>query len=309
MNTSGGSRPGADRVRRAGAASLALNIPLTVLKGAVGILAGSRALTADAVHSLTDLSTDLSIVVGSLYWGKPPDEEHPMGHGGIETGVTLFIGIMLASAGIGIGLDSLRAVSGYAGSSSPGIPAVVAAGVSVISKGLLSRWMFRVGRETGSQALIANARHNRSDALSSLPVLLAVGVSTMVPGLAFIDGAAGMVVSVFIVMSSWKVLEPVFKQLVNASPSEELLSRIRTAILEEEGVTGFHRLRARMQAGGIFVDLHLQVEGRVMIEEAFLTARRVENAVRALDPSIIDVMVRVEPWAPCGDADRCFHRD
>lgn len=307
MNTSPGQRERDNSVRRTGLVSLTVNILLVLLKGAAGMVYGSRALIADAVHSLSDLSTDLAIVIGSRFWSRPADDSHPMGHSGIETAVAMFTGFMLVAAGAGIGYDSLKSLGEAGRAAAPGAAAIAAAAVSVVSKEILFHWTVRRSRETRSAALAANAKHNRSDAMSSIPVLAAVGMSALSPDLAFIDGVAGAVVSVFVVISGIGVLKPCLAQLVNTSPSAELVERIRETALATEGVTSIHRLRARMQAGGVFVDLHVQVEGRIQIERAFLTGRKVEEAILALDPSIMDVMARVEPWAPCGDADRCLH--
>ncbi len=187
----------------------------------------------------------------------------------------------------------------------PGTAAAVAAAVSIVVKETLYRWTLKKSRITGSMALAANASHNRSDALSSIPVLVAVLAARISPGLAFLDAAAGVVVSIFVVFSAWKVLWPGLLQMTNKAAPPEFIHRIRATVLETGGVMGVHDLRARLQAGGIFVDLHLQVEGQIQVEQAFLTAREVEKAILALDPSIKDVIARIEPWAPCGDADRC----
>jgi len=307
VSTSSGQRERDHSVRRVGLVSLSVNSLLVLLKGAAGVIYGSRALTADAVHSLSDLSTDLAIVIGSRFWSRPADDTHPMGHSGIETAVAMFTGLMLITAGAGIGYDSLRSLGEAGNAVAPGPAAIAAAVVSVVFKEILYRWTIRKSRETRSAALAANAKHNRSDALSSIPVLVALAMSALSPDLAFIDGVAGAVVSVFVVISGIGVLKPCVAQLVNTSPSLELVERIRDAALATDGVTSVHRLRARMQAGGVFVDLHVQVEGKIQIERAFLTGKKVEEAILALDPSIMDVMARVEPWAPCGDADRCYH--
>jgi len=300
-------RESVETVRRTGIVCLVVNSILTVLKGVVGISSGSRALTADAFHSLSDLTTDIAVVLGSRFWSRPPDDTHPLGHSGIETAVAMFIGFMLVASGVGIGYDSIRELGAAHSSESPGMPAVVAAAVSIVLKETLYRWTIRKSREARSAALAANARHNRSDAFSSIPVLFAVIASVISPGLAFIDDIAGAVVSVFIVISGFQVLKPCLQQMMNTAPPEELVKKIKATALEVEGVSGLHDLRARMQSGGLFVDLHLQVEGKIQIEKAFFIARRVEEAIKSIDPSILDVIARVEPWAPCGDADRCFH--
>jgi len=294
-----------ETVKRAGLTSLAVNLLLVFIKGFIGVAAGSRALVADAVHTLSDLSTDIAVIVGVKFWYRPPDESHPMGHRGIETAVSMFIGIMLVVAGAGIGYDAVRSM-GRDTASPPGLLAAFAALLSVISKEILYRWTLKKSRETGSAALTANALHNRSDAFSSIPVLVAIGASQVSPELAFLDPLAGTVVSVFVIISGWNVLKPGIAQMTNTAPPAMTVEKIRLAALSVDGVMGLHRLRARMQAGGIFVDLHLQIDGETPVIKAFLASKEVEKKILAVDPLIRDVIARIEPWAPCGDADDCL---
>lgn len=304
-NTSDERQSNSEITGRTALTGLVVNLLLTALKAYAGFAANSRALVADSVHSLSDISTDIAVIIGSRYWCRPPDESHPVGHRGIETGVAIFIGLMLAAAGFGMGYEGVKALLSTRAHTVPGTAAAVAAAISIAVKETLYRWTLKKSRITGSMALAANASHNRSDALSSIPVLVAVLAARISPGLAFLDAAAGVVVSVFVVFSAWKVLWPGLLQLTNKAAPPEFINRIRATALEAGGVMGVHDLRARLQAGGIFVDLHLQVEGQIQVEQAFLTAREVEKAILALDPSIKDVIARIEPWAPCGDADRC----
>ncbi len=304
LNTSE-EQQGTDKVRQAALRGLLVNLGLVALKSITGFSTGSRALIADAVHSLSDLTTDIAVVVGARYWNRPPDENHPLGHRGIETTVSMFIGIMLLAAGAGIGIDAVVSLGKRSTISSPGMAAAVAAFVSLVVKVILSRWTLKMSRITGSVALSANAVHNRSDALSSIPVLIAVSISMVNAELAFLDSVAGAVVSIFVLLSGWKVLKPGLMEMTNTAPPAEVLISIRETALSVEGVEGIHSLRARRETGGLFVDLHVQLAGTMEVREGFFLCRKVEEAIRKAEPSIRDVIARIEPSVPCGDADRC----
>lgn len=295
----------AEHIRRAAVAGLVVNVVLTVLKGYAGVVSGSRALVADAVHSLSDLTTDIAIIVGARYWCKPPDDSHPMGHKGIETVVSLFIGLMLLLTGVGIAFDSIKALGGDASSVRPGLFAVLAAAVSLVSKEILFRWSLKKARQTGSGALAANAWHHRSDGFSSIPVLIAVSASALSSSLVFLDSIGGAVVSIFVIKAGWKVLLPVIGEVTNSAPPVEVVNKMKNAARGVAGVVSIHRFRARMQGGGIYVDLHLQVDGESSVKEGYFIGKAVEVGIMGCDSSVRDVIARIEPFSPCGDADNC----
>jgi cation diffusion facilitator family transporter len=291
-------------IRRVAARCLVANVFLSGIKLAAGIIGRSQALVADSVHSLSDLSTDIAVFVGAGFWTRPPDASHPHGHEKIETVIGAVIGIVVALAGIALGVRSIHSLE-HMPFESPGTPALVVALLSVVLKEWLYRWTSRKGRETGSSALAANAWHQRSDALSSIPVVVAVTASILNPAWAILDVLCGMVVSVFIVVSAWKILSPALHRLVDTAPPPEVVDGFRRIALAEEGVMGVHMLRSRYHGDGIEVDLHVVVDGGIPVTMGFMICRRVEEAIRRCSPGVTDVTVRVEPSAPCGDPDSC----
>ncbi len=298
--------PDSKKIQRTALVGLFLNVFLSLLKGYAGFLAGSRALIADAVHSFSDLTTDIAVIVGAKYWTRPPDESHPIGHKGIESAVSFFIGLMLLFAGLAIGFDSVKSLGANSTSVDSGFFAVFAASVSLVSKEVLFRWTMKKAKETGSGALAANAWHHRSDGFSSIPVLLAVIAPLISTKLNFLDSIGGVIVSVFILKTSWDVLRPAFGEVVNAAPPVEIVEKFQDAATNVTGVKSVHRLRARMQGGGIFVDLHLQLDGELSLKEGFLIAKQVEQQITECDSSVRDVIARIEPAVCCGDADNCL---
>jgi cation diffusion facilitator family transporter len=291
-------------IRRVAARCLVANVFLSGLKLAAGIVGRSQALVADSVHSLSDLTTDIAVFVGVGFWTRPPDAGHPRGHGKIETVIGAVIGMVVALAGIGLGVRSIHSLE-HMPFESPGTSALVVALLSVVLKEWLYRWTSRKGRETGSSALAANAWHQRSDALSSVPVVVAVAASIINPAWAVLDVLCGMVVSVFIVAAAWKILSPALSRLVDSAPPPEVVEGIRRIALAEEGVIGVHSIRSVYHGDGIEVDLHVAVDGTMPVTMGFMICRRVEDAIRRNSPGVMDVTVRVEPSAPCGDPDSC----
>ena len=184
-------------VRKVTWIGLLINIGLSILKFAAGYFGRSQALIADAIHSLTDTTTDVAVIAGSHFWFRPPDENHPYGHRRLETLVTVFIGLMLAAAGIGIGWDAVSTLH-EKDSSSPGWIALYAAMLSILTKEVLYRWTAVAGKRVKSSALAANAWHHRTDAISSIPVLIAVGGALIFPSWSFLDHVGAVVVSIFI---------------------------------------------------------------------------------------------------------------
>lgn len=296
----------AKKIQRTALVGLFLNIFLSLLKGYAGFLAGSRALIADAVHSFSDLTTDIAVIVGARYWTRPPDETHPIGHKGIESATSFFIGFMLLFAGLAIGFDSIKSLGMTSSSVDSSAFAVIAASLSLVSKEILFRWTMKKAKETESGALAANAWHHRSDGFSSIPVLLAVIAPLFSNKLNFLDGVGGVIVSVFILKTSWGVLRPALGEVVNVAPPREIVEKFHDVASNVTGVQSIHRLRARMQGGGIFVDLHLQLDGEISVKEGYLIAKQVEIQITESDSSVRDVIARIEPVVSCGDADNCL---
>ncbi|MBR2963909.1 MAG: cation transporter, partial [Lentisphaeria bacterium] len=165
---------------------MTLNIVLSIAKAAGGVLFHSQALLADAVHSLSDLVTDLAVIFGVKYWSAPPDRQHPYGHGRIETLVSAFIGIALAAVAVGLAWDAIGTIR-HGSEHGPAGFAFAIAVFSIISKEVLFRWTRAKARQVHSSAMEANAWHHRSDAISSIPAAIAIAVAYFFPKLQFID--------------------------------------------------------------------------------------------------------------------------
>ncbi len=281
-------------VRKVTWIGLFINLVLAAIKFAAGIFGRSQALVADAIHSLTDLTTDIAVIAGSHYWSRPPDEDHPYGHQRLETLVTVFIGVMLAAAGIGVGWKAISTLHG-AHSAPPKLIAALVALISIIGKEIMYRWTASIGRRIKSPALAANAWHHRADAISSLPVLIAISAAMVFPSWSFLDRVGAVIVSIFIVHASIKILWPAFSELIDVGAPSEIRKRIRTRALKNEGVLQVHDIRTRYISSSIQVDLHIVVEGSITVREGHDIADDVKNRIINEIQEVLDVIVHVDP--------------
>jgi cation diffusion facilitator family transporter len=281
-------------VRRVTWIGLLINIGLSGLKFAAGYFGRSHALTADAIHSLTDTATDIAVIAGSHYWSRPPDECHPYGHRRLETLVTAFIGLILAAAGIGIGWESISTLHQMQ-ASPPGWIALYAAMASIVTKEILYRWTAAAGKDIKSPALAANAWHHRTDAISSLPVLIAVGGALIFPSWSFLDNVGAAIVSVFILHAAMKITWPAVSELIDAGAPEEIQKKIAEIACNTGGVREVHAVRSRYISSSIQIDMHIVVDGNMSVREGHTIADNVENSIISSIPAVLEVVVHVDP--------------
>ena len=286
-------------VRRVTLGGMMVNVALSALKAASGWLAGSQALLADAVHSASDLVTDVAVLMGVRYWTAPADEEHPYGHGKIQAVVAAAIGLVLVAVAFGIGRTALQRLLAAADGNEPSAPAAFAfwiAVVSLVAKEAVYRWTRAVARRFRSSALEANAWHHRSDAISSIPVALALAVSYFVPSLAWVDSLGALVVAVFILKAAWDVVKPAVEELTDAEMPGKSAEVARIA-LRVKGVKGCHRVRTRRYGGVFQADLHVQVARTLSVVEGHAIGHAVRDAIRAAGIDVVDAVVHVEPMS------------
>ena len=281
-------------VRKVTWVGLLANLFLAGFKFIAGIIGKSQALIADAIHSLTDLTTDIAVIAGSHYWSRPPDDDHPYGHKRLEALVTVFIGVVLFAAGIGIGWKAISTLQ-QKHASPPGWIALVAAFVSIICKEAIYRWTAITGKRVKSPALAANAWHHRTDALSSLPVLVAVAGAKIFPSWSFLDRLGAVVVSIFILHASIKIIWPAVSELIDAGVPSETRKKIKAMALKNEGVLQVHDIRTRYISSSIQVDLHIVVAGSITVRAGHLIADDVRDCIIGEIPEVLDVIVHVDP--------------
>ena len=284
------------QVRRVTVAGMAVNVCLAAAKAAAGWACSSHALVADAVHSLSDLVTDIAVALGVRFWVAPADDAHPYGHGKIEALVTLFISLALAFVACELGWAAAVRLMAKRVASRPGLAACAVAVASVVLKELIFRWTRRVARRVKSPALEANAWHHRSDELSSAPVAVAVAASWLMPSLAWADSAGALLVAAFILHVSWQLAKPALQELVDADIDDKAAAVVSVAE-KVPGVHGVHKARARRYGGSFQVDLHVQVDPSLSVAEGHDIGHAVKEAVCGAGLDVNDAVVHVEPDA------------
>lgn len=276
-----------------------VNFLLLAFKFIAGIVAGSAAMVADAVHSLSDFITDVVVIVFVRLSNKPQDKDHDYGHGKYETLATAIIGIALLAVGAGIcwnGLLSVKAVWEGQDLDAPGWLAFVAAVGSIIIKEMLYRYTVAVGRRTGSAAVIANAWHHRSDALSSIGTAVGIGGAIMMgPDWRVLDPIAAVAVSFFIMKVAVSLLRPCIGELTERSLPEDVENQITRMAGEIEGVSGVHNLRTRRIGNHYAIEMHVRMDGHLTLNEAHAKATAIEQRLRGEYGPQTHVGIHVEP--------------
>jgi cation diffusion facilitator family transporter len=273
---------------------LVANVLLSAFKVVAGIIGSSQAIVADGIHSLSDTTTDIALLIGVRYWSAPPDQNHPHGHRRIETVITAVIGFVLVLVAIGISYNAI--ITLYAKHSRPPeLIAFIAAVVSIVSKEFLYHWNIRVGRRIKSPAVIANAWHHRSDGLSSIPAAVAVAGASFFPQWYFLDHIGAVIVSVFILHAAWKISWPALKELTDSSAGLEIREQIEKISRDTDGVLGVHKCRTRRHGFGLLVDIHVQVKPDLTVHAGHEISRAVKQRLLEEGPDVIDVIIHIEP--------------
>jgi cation diffusion facilitator family transporter len=286
-------KPAAQQARQITVAGFAINFLLAGFKFAVGFFGRSQAVMADGVHSLSDMVTDLFILIGIKFWSAPADECHPYGHQRIETITTVGIASLLAFAAAGLGW---RAVHQLADPVCPPLSYVfIAPLISIIVKEILFRRTREVGRRIHSPAVMANAWHHRSDVISSIPPLVAVVAAAINPKWAFLDAVGALVVALLILRVAWKIAAPALAELTERGASPQELQIIEALACAVSGVCSVHKIRTRRLGAGLFIDLHVVVDGDLTVRASHEIASAMQKALIDNGPAVADVTVHVEP--------------
>ena len=276
-----------------------VNFLLLVFKFFAGIAGHSAAMLADAVHSLSDFITDIVVIVFVRIAGKPEDKGHDYGHGKYETLATAIIGLLLLCVGFGIfwnGASSIYTFLRGGQLESPGVVALVAALVSIVSKEILYQYTVIQGKKLNSQAVIANAWHHRSDALSSIGTAIGIGGAILLGDhWRVLDPVAAVVVSFFIMKVSVRLLIPCVDELLEKSLPEDVEKEIEQTVLSFPGVSQPHHLRTRRIGNYYAIELHVRMDGKITLEEAHSTAPAIENKLKEMFGKGTHVGIHVEP--------------
>ncbi len=286
-------------IRRVTLAGSAVNLLLVVVKLLAGWLAGSAAMIADAVHSLSDFVTDIVVLLMVHLSSRPEDQDHDYGHGKYETLATAIIGLLLLGVGAGICWDGLTAIyHALCGQQppQPGWLAFWAALLSIVLKEALYHYTYRRGKQLRSGAMIANAWHHRSDALSSIGTLIGIGGAILLgENFRVLDPLAAVAVSLFIVKVSIQLLMPSVDELLEKSLPADVEKKIIDAILRQPGVSQPHHLRTRRIGSCYAIEVHVRMDGNIPLREAHQAATDIEHRLKELFGNETHVGIHVEP--------------
>lgn len=276
-----------------------VNILLVIVKLAFGILGRSAAMIADAVHSLSDLITDVIVIVFVKLSNKPQDNDHDYGHGKYETLATAFIGLALFAVGVMIlYVGAEKIVASFRGEKlpEPGMIALIAALLSVIFKEWCYRFTAKVGRETNSQAVVANAWHHRSDAFSSMGTALGIGGAIFLgERWTVLDPIAAVVVSFFIIKTSLSLMKQASDELLEKSLPDTVESKIKQIAESVPGVSGIHNVRTRRIGNRISIEMHLRLPGDLTLYEAHRRGTDIEHRLRQYYGAGTYINLHIEP--------------
>ena len=276
-----------------------VNFILVVFKFLAGIMGHSAAMIADAVHSLSDFATDIVVLVFTRISNKPQDKSHDYGHGKYETLATAIIGIALFAVGVGIcwnGLLAIQTVWKGGTLPPPGMLAFWGAIISIVSKELLYRYTIRIGRKVNSNAVIANAWHHRSDALSSIGTAIGIGGAIWLgESWRVLDPMAAVAVSFFIVKVAVQLLKPCIEELTEKSLPDEIEQQICHIVENTPNVTALHNLRTRRIGNHYAIEMHVRMDGHLTLYEAHDKASAIEKKVKEMFGPDTHVGIHVEP--------------
>jgi len=268
------------------------NVLLGVMKLVGGIAYHSHGLVADGLHSFSDLISDFLVLFASKYGSLNADANHPYGHQRIETAATLFLALLLIVAGLAIVWSTVDEFI-YHDARTPqwlSLPIII---VSILANELLFYYTRYIGKTINSQLIITNAWHHRSDAASSLVVLL--GLIGALAGAPYLDALAAALIGVLIIKMGWHYAWNSTKELVDTAVDTERLEQITAVIQSVQGVKKIHQLRSRLMASDIFIDVHILVDPKITVSEGHYIAQHVHQSLVAQIGNVKDVTVHVDP--------------
>jgi cation diffusion facilitator family transporter len=276
-------------------AGLLTNAVLVLVKFVAGIVGHANALVADAVESSADIFSSLIVWMGLSIAARPADEDHPYGHGKAEPLAAAVVSLMLLGAAVGISILAIREIMTPHHLPSP-FTLFVAAGVIVV-KEILYRRVSRVGKEIGSTVVAADAWHHRADAVSSLAAFIGISIALIGGrGWEAADDWAALVAAVLVAVNGVRTLRPAISGLMDEAPDRTVKERAIQAASDVEGVRSVENLNVRSSGLGFYVDMHVKADPSISLEAAHEIAAKVKYAILEAIPSVVGVLVHMEPY-------------
>ena len=271
------------------------NAILTIFKLLAGIIAHSGAMISDAVHSASDIFSSIIVIIGVKLAGKASDQDHPYGHERFECVAAIILAVILLFTGLFIGIGAVELILEPAAQVAlvPGVLALVAAIVSIGTKEAMYWYTRHYAKQLNSGALMADAWHHRSDALSSVGALLGIAAARM--GFPIFEPIASLAICLLIVKAALDIFKDAVSKMVDHSCPQETVEQLQQTALEQDAVCGVDRLRTRVFGNRIYVDLEIRVDGKLSLQEAHNIAQQVHDTIEARFPDVKHIMVHVNP--------------
>ena len=289
------------KIYRVTATGSVVNLLLLILKFIAGIFGHSSAMPADAIHSLSEFVTDIIVIAFVRLSGRTIDSQHEYGYGKYETLATVIISIMLTCVAIGIFWNGAYEIYSYCNGGvieSPSMIALIAAVVSIASKEWLFRYTVKKGSQLNSEAVVANAWHHRSDALSSVGTAIGIGGAIILgEHWRVLDPLAAIFVSLLIIRMAFKLLHSSLNELLERSLPDSVENEIRKVITSFQGVSDPHNLRTRRIGNYYSIDVHIRMDGDISLRKAHETATAIEKKLKGKFGANTIINIHIEPAA------------
>lgn len=280
--------------------SIVANIFLSLFKLLAGVIAHSGAMVSDAIHSASDVFSTIVVIIGVKISSKESDKEHPYGHERMECVAAIILATILAITGLGIGYSAVKTITAreYENLVIPGTLALAAAVLSIVVKEMMFWYTKANAKKIDSGALMADAWHHRSDALSSVGALIGIAGARM--GIAVLDSIASLVICIFIEKAAYDIFKDAVDKMVDKACEDAVEQDLKKCALAQSGVLGVDLLHTRTFGNKIYVDIEISADGRKSLTAAHEIAEQVHDAIEREFPKVKHIMVHVNP----GEAER-----
>ena len=271
------------------------NILLSVMKLIAGFIAHSNAMISDAIHSASDVFSTFVVIIGIKLASKKADKEHPYGHERLECVAAIVLSMVLFITGFGIGAAALKNITSgdYNNIVVPGILALVAAIVSIVSKEAMYWYTRYNAKRIDSSALMADAWHHRSDAFSSIGALIGIAGARL--GFPIMDSIASLIIFVFIIKAAYDIFKDAIDKMVDHACDDDTVNQIRECVMKHEDVLGIDMLQTRIFGNKIYVDVEISTDGSYTLSKAHTIAESVHDDIEKSFPKVKHIMVHVNP--------------
>ena len=275
--------------------SIAVNLMLSIFKLIAGLLASSGAMISDAIHSASDVFSTIIVIIGVKISGKASDEDHPYGHDRFECVASIILAILLGVTGVGIGLTGVqKLIAGhYDTLAIPGILALAAAVIAIVVKEIMYWYTRNAAKKINSGALMADAWHHRSDALSSVGSFVGIFGARM--GFPMLDPLASVVICLFVVKAAVDIFRDAISKMTDRSCDQKTVNEMHDCIMNIRGVEGIDLLKTRSFGSKYYVDIEISADGNKKLWETHAIAENVHQAIEHQFPLVKHCMVHVNP--------------